>query len=222
MGEATVVPLSYEVGDIDNPSIVGDGIPIEYETIVNRIKETYSSLPILDYDELYKELAELSVKSCPTPTLQVLNVEIQKVQGAKDRLSEIFVNVLRTYTFKKRAVDILRDSWAKYANDKSADKRKADAISKTSLFEIDFGRTESMLKVCTHILRNLDSLHDSLSRRITVMQLQLKLHDIGRGALPDFDFDKGDKDEDVFETIVGNGKSPVDSSKGIEAKEETF
>ena len=40
------------------------------------------------------------------------------------------------------------------------------------------------------IFRNLDSQHDGLSRRITICQLTMKLHDFGRSALPDYDFDK--------------------------------
>jgi hypothetical protein len=60
-------------------------------------------LPKLNYDILYSELAQLSIKSCPTPTLQVLNLELEKVQGAKDRLSEIFIDVIKNHTFKNHS-----------------------------------------------------------------------------------------------------------------------
>jgi len=209
------------VNDVDDPKILSDlPLPEEYKSLEKRIRERYLLLPKIDYDNIYKELGDLSIKSCPTPTLQVLNVEIQKVQAAKDRLSEIFVEVMQCYTFKKRAVDILRDGWARFADDKSADRRKADAIFKTSLFEIDFALIESLLKACTHILKNLDSLHDSLSRRITVIQLQLKLHDMGRGALPDIRFDN--QLDNQYDLSEDNEKKDIDPNEGINAREESF
>jgi hypothetical protein len=172
------------------PSLIGIQDNSDYVNVANRLLMQYKMLPYLQYDEIYKEMSELSIKSCPTPTLSVLNFELERVQAAKDRLSEIFVDVIKNHTFKKRAVDILRDSWGKFSNEKSADRRKGEAAYIVSDFESDFALTEAMLKSCMHILKNLDSLHDNLSRRITIIQLQLKLHDVGRGALPDFNFDR--------------------------------
>ena len=199
------------------PTLRGEGFPLDYLKMVNRISLQYNNLPVLDYDAIYKEISDLSVKSCPTPTLQVLNDEIQKVQGAKDRLSEIFVETLKCYTLKKRVVDILVDSWGKFTIEKNADGRKGDASFRLSNFLIDFATVEGLLKACTHILRNLDSLHDSLSRRITIVQLTMKLHDVGRGALPDFDFDRTVPD-DSFQSF--DNQQSID--RGSEPNLENF
>lgn len=210
IGENATVPKSNPVSDANTatqetsnviqteiptyddiiPNIVGKDISEDYFEVVRRIRNQYRLLPILDYDKIYRELAELSVKSNPSPTLQVLNDEIQKVQSAKDRLSEILINVIKIYNFKKRAVDILIDSWGKFTSEKNAEGRKGDAAWRLSHFSIDFSLVEALLKACTHVLKNLDSIHDSLSRRITIIQITVKLQDIGRGALPDFDFGK--------------------------------
>ena len=88
------------------PSLRGEGYPSDYKGMADRVIWQYKMLPRLDYDAIYQELAELSIKCQPTPTLQVLNDEIQKVQGAKDRVAEIFIDVIKCYNFKKRAVDI--------------------------------------------------------------------------------------------------------------------
>lgn len=186
----TVDQLVEGVKETDEIFLRGNDCPVEYVSMVNRIKRQYDLLPKIDFDKVYKELSDLTVKSCPTPSLQVLNDEIQKVQAAKDRLSEIFVNVLKCYNFKKRAVDILVDSWGKFTSEKNAEGRKGDASFRLSNFSLDLALIEGLLKSCTHILRNLDSLHDTLSRRITIIQLTMKLGDIGRTALPDFDFDR--------------------------------
>ena len=211
--ESNPISSSVMVLNKDLPKLMGDlrNVDPEYIDVVNRLLNQYGLLPNLKYDELYAELAELSVKSCPTPTLQVLNVELEKVQGSKDRLSEIFIDVLKNHTFKKRAVDILRDSWAKFSNEKSADKRKGEGSFVVSDFESDFASTEALLKSCVHVLKNLDSLTDNLSRRITVIQLQLKLFDMGRSALPDFNFDKTPS---MFEEITEGKTNEAGKEEG--------
>jgi hypothetical protein len=189
----------------DIPSLRGEGYPSDYTAMVDRIQWQYKMLPLLNFDAIYSEIADLSVKACPTPTLQVLNDEIQKVQGAKDRLSEIFIDILKSYNFKKRAVDILQDAWGKFTAEKNADGRKGDAAFRLSNFMLDFASTEGLLKACMHVLKNLDSLHDSLSRRITIYQLTMKLHDVGRTALPDYDFDRVvDKPDEEISAIFGD------------------
>jgi len=197
------------------PILRGEDYPQDYIKMVERIKAQYTLLPSLNYDALYKELAELSIKSAPTPTLQVLNDELHKVQSAKDRLSEILVEVIKCYNFKNRAVDILKDSWGKFTSEKNTESRKGDATFRLSDFIADFAIVEALFKACNHVFKNLDSLHDNLSRRITICQLLLKLRDMGRGALPDFDFDKsGEMKPELF------GEDKEIDKGGI--KEESF
>jgi len=210
-------PLDEDIDEI--PQLRGEDFADAYVAMVKRIQNQYCLLPKLNHDEIYAELRDLSVKCCPTPTLQSLNEEIQKVQAAKDRLAEIYADVVRNYSLKKRAVDVMRDSWGKFTDEKNADKRKGDSIFRLSNFEIDFARTEALLKVASHIVKNLDSLHDGLSRRITIYQLLLKLHDVGRGGLPDFDFDKtfsAESDDDKENT------GEIDLKEGLKPKEESF
>lgn len=203
--------------DSTQPKLMGVDYPRAYVDMVERVLNHYRSLPVLDYDKIYKELSQLSVNSCPTPTLQVINQELQKVQAAKERVSEILTDILRCFTLKKRTVDILREAWGNYSSEKSADKRKGDAVFRLSDFDMDFAQVESAIKVASHVCRNLDSLQENLSRRITIFQLQLKLHDMGRNALPDFEF-KDDVDGDF-----GLGKSKTsENNEGGNAKSETW
>ena len=199
-------------GDELLPEIRGGNIPSEYQSVVDRINAQYSHLPNLDFDAIYEELSELNVKSSPTPTLQVVADEIQKIQAAKDRLSEIFIDIHKCYTFKNNVVDLMIDAWAKFSEEKSADKRKADCVFRLSNYSIDLASTEALLKACTHILKNLDSAHEALSRRITIWQLTLKIGDIGRGALPDHDL-SGQQ---------WRSRREVDPTVGVEPEEKTF
>jgi len=183
------------------PELMGTEYPEPYVKMVLKIRKQYENLPTLDYDAIYREITDLSVKSCPTPNLAILNDELHRVQAAKDRLSEIFIDVIKCYNYKKRAVDILKDAWGKFTSEKNAEGRKGDASFRLSSFLSDFAETEALSKACDHILRNLDSLNDNLSRRITIWQLMAKLQDIGRGAMPHLDFDRatGEMDSNLFE-----------------------
>jgi len=200
------------------PDLVGDDFPPDYIKIVNRIKVQYGLLPSLDYDAIYKEMSDLSVKSCPTPSLEVLNDELHKVQAAKDRLSEILIDVIKCYNFKKRAVDILKDSWGKFTLEKNTEGRKGDATFRLSHFLTDFSRTEALSKSCDHVLKNLDSLQDNLSRRITIWHLLLKLRE-GRMSLPDHDFDKETDTSKIDQLFSDNKEENKNEESEIKLRE---
>ena len=173
------------------PILMGsDKFPEDYKSLYDRIILQYKMLPKINYDQIYKEIASQSVKSCPTPSLSDLNAELEKVQAAKDRMCEIFIDVLKCHTFKKRAVDIIRDSWLKFAGGKAEGKnesiRKGESVYIASDFEQDLAQVEALIQSCKHIIKNLDSLTENLSRRITIIQLQVKVQDIGRGMSPDY------------------------------------
>ena len=208
--------ISVEIKkDCEELNLVGDGYSQDYINVVKRIKKRYDLLPQFDYNAIYKELGDLSVKSCPTPSLATINDELHKIQGAKDRLSEILIEVIKSYNFKKRAVDILKDSWGKFTVEKNTEGRKGDSTFRLSWYLTDFAETESLFKACDHILKNLDSLNDNLSRRITIWQLMTKVGDIGRGSVPDLDYDKTPKErlQDDFFNMDNDDSDGNDADK---------
>ena len=219
-----------ESKDLYLPKIMGSDIPLEFQYIVDRFLEVYKTLPFIDYEEYSKELSLLSTKQVPTTTLQMINSQLQKVQSCKDRLAEIYQDVIKSYSFKKRAVNILSDAWGKFASGSSSDKRKSDSAYRLSEFYLDLARIEALNGECDHVLKNLDSLNNNLSRQITIIQSQLKLYDIGRGSLPDFDFNKGnfndafsslgDSYNDDKDMIEKNNE--LDSSKSLSPEELSF
>jgi hypothetical protein len=212
-----VVETTTPTTPMEVPKIVGD-VPAEYNEIVKSLQFEYHCLPRLDYDAIYSELSDLAIKSSPSPTLQMINDEIQKIQSSKDRLDDIIKEVDRNYYFKKAAVDLLEKAYCKYSDEKSADKRKGDVSVKISNFVIDFAKTDSCFRVCFQILNNLNSSHESLSRRITVNQQLLKMNDYGRGQLPDYDFNSKRSNETMDQT----GTTADPDSNPNEATEVTF
>lgn len=205
------VDTEFDMAENDNsglPLLVGDNYPNGFKEVVNRFLKIYATLPRINYDDIHEEVAQLNVESNPTPTLQLINVKLQKVQAAKDRLSEIHQMVVRCYTFKKRAVGILTEAWGKFADGSSQDKRKADCAFRLSDFNLDLAQIEALNNVCDNVLRNLDSQSNAISRQITIIQSELKMFDMGRGSLPDFDFNKGSLN-DGFDSIG----TPVEKSE---------
>lgn len=213
--DVTVISDGDDFDENGIPQMRGMDCPDQFKRLVERVQIQYAMLPNIEYDEICRELADLSIKATPTPTLQVLNDEIEKVQSAKDRLAEIFIDVYQAYNFKKRTVDVLKDSWGKFTQEKNAESRKGDSAFRLSNFIMDLASLEALVKACTHVLKNLDSLHDSLSRRITVYQLTMKLRDLGRTALPDYDFRQKIDESSI---IPQEEDSKVDKNGELEVK----
>jgi hypothetical protein len=170
------------------PKLLGSDFPLEFTNMVNQVLANYRRLPPIDYERIYDELVSLTIKSERTPTVQHINMELQKVQAVKERISEIIRNILPSHTFKRRQVEILKESWIRFSQEKSADKRKADSIYRMSEFESDYLAVDALYKTAMHIAKNLDSTQEILSRRITIVNLELKMNDLGRHSLPDVDF----------------------------------
>ena len=196
------------------PELIGEDFPPQYLRMVNRIKLSYAQLPVLDHYAIEKELAQLSFESSPTPTLQVLNDELYKVQSAKDRLADIVIEVNKCFTIKNRMVDILKDAWGKFSSEKNAESRKGDAAFRLSNFSIDFAEVEALMKTCNHVFKNLDSMQERLSRTITVYQNILKLRDIGRGGLPDYNFEKKEGKSELFDELNIAQSNTTNSEEG--------
>lgn len=200
----------------EKPSLIGTACDPRLSELVERVWSQYLRLPNLAYEAVYTELSELTVKACPTPTLQVISEEMQKSQQAKDRVTELDIQVTQCLMLKDRAVSILREAAMKFSEEKSADKRKGDALYLLANFELDLAKTEALSSACKQVMRNLHSLQETLSRRITNVQLQVKLMDVGRNVLPDFDFSKKSmdiridgQDDNFLNDPDGNGPIPA-------------
>ena len=164
--------------------------PSDFDRIVVQAQAILASLKPLDYDALYDELRDLNVPTSENPHIQQLNSDLQTVQAAKDRVSEISTDIMRHAQTYRRVADLLTEGWVRFSDQSGADKRKADAQLKMSQFEHLATEAESLHKTSLGILKNLDSKHEATSRQITCVNLMLKLRDVGRttgdaGFLPD-------------------------------------
>jgi hypothetical protein len=194
------------------PELIGSDFPSDFVGIVKKALHHYSILPSINYEEVHSELASLTVKTQPTPTLQLISQELQKVQALKERAAEIIKNIIPVHTMKKRHVEILKEAWVHFSKEKSADKRKADATYRISEFESDYLAIDALMKTANHIIKNLDSIQEILSRRITVISLEVKISELGRNSVVDYDFsgpslnDSDNASAEVVEESFGGEK----------------
>jgi len=210
------LPMPQLTGSLDN-------YPKAYIELVQLVQKQYGRLPYVDFDAVYDEVAKLAIKSTPTPTLQSLNDELQRIQGAKDRLVEIYVNVIKCHNTKKRCTDVLQDAWGKYSDEKNAEKRKGDAAMCVSGFIVDLIEIETLMKYCSEIMKNLDSIQDTTSRRVTIMQSILKIDYFSRNALPDHDFKpKGEEYHNPLDTSDLDREILANKGSTLEAQEQNF
>jgi len=216
---ANVVPPPMVISGL--PQLIGKDYPKEFLSVVDRVHSIYRMFPDLDHESIYQELVTLSVEAKPTPTPQLIDAQLHKVQAVKERLSEIMVKVGRVHSFKKRQVEILKESWIHFSTEKSADKRKADAVYRISEFESDFLLIDSIHRTSTSILNNLCSVQEILSRRITIQSLEIKMHEAGRHSFPDYEFNN----RSLNDTEVAEIGTPVESNEdcdSLEAEECSF
>jgi hypothetical protein len=203
------------------PQLIGKDYPKEFLSIIDRAHSIYRMFPDLDHESIYQELVTLSVEAKPTPTPQLIDAQLHKVQAVKERLSEIMVKVGRVHSFKKRQVDILKESWIHFSVEKSADKRKADAVYRVSEFESDFLLVDSIWRTAQSILNNLCSVQEILSRRITIHSQVIKMHEAGRHTFPDYEFNNRSLD-DAGGSEIGTPVEDDDESGILKAEECSF
>jgi hypothetical protein len=189
----------------------------DFQRIVDKSTELLKSLTPVeeDYPKVYEELKNLNVATSSNPSLQQISVEMQKVQSAKDRVSQILVDVHRNFIVRKRVCELLREGWVPFSSHSAAEKRRGESFVKMSQFIESASEAECLYKAAAHIMENLDSKHESLSRQITVYNLALKLNDFSGGSL--------DKNRQLASVVLGAQKSnnnDLKDGKDLDDKKE--
>lgn len=185
------------------PSLLdGRNYPEEFIKIVQKCNSSLSKYPVVDYEEISEELSTLSIRSSKTPTLDIISEEISRAQAIQDRLTEIYVQIVPICSVKKRYLELLKLAWMNYAKGGSKDKREGDASSILIEYEVDYAETDSLRSALLQVIKNVESILHSYSRRITVFQIQSKNGDFGgRSNMPEINFEKDFKDEDLERSL---------------------
>lgn len=146
------------------------------------VNDILGSLPRLNRQKLRQEMEKMSVRLDDNPTTYQLNEGLALAQGYKDRLAEIYTHALREYKTRNRCMEMLFDAVNYVSNGKSADKRKGEATMMYPMYIIQREAADTFMKEVEHVLQNVKSAHDSISRQVSVMQIQAQLGELRRGG----------------------------------------
>lgn len=153
----------------------------ELEKIVDSILAT---LPKLNRRKLRLEMETFQVSLNQNPTTHDINEGLAHAQGYKDRLAEIYMMALREFKTRNRCVELLFDANNVISKGKSADVRRGEATMKYPMHLIQLEGAETFLKEVEHILQNVKSAHEAISRQASVMQIQLQLGEVRKSSGP--------------------------------------
>lgn len=151
----------------------------ELEKIIDRIIAT---LPRLDRFKLRKEMENMNVILKQNPMTKDLSEGLAYAQGYKSRLSEIYNLALREFRTRSRCVDMLFDAYNAISTGKSADVRRGQATMKYPMLLIQLEGAETFLKEVEHVLQNVKSAMDAISRQVSVMQIEVSIGEVRREA----------------------------------------
>lgn len=139
------------------------------------VKDILNSLPKLDRGSLRLEMNGMFVTVSENPTTKELTEGLAKTQAYKDRLSEIYMLANAEYKTRKRCTEMLIDAYSVTSKGSNSEKRRGEATMKYPNIIIAYHASEVFLEEVEHILANIKSAADIISRQVSVMQIQLSL-----------------------------------------------
>lgn len=170
--------------DTDFEDVVASHASTSVKTLVDlegMINSILGTLPRLNRNSLRREMENMKLELKSSPTTLDLNNGLATAQGYKDRLAEIYSLAVREFKLRTRCNDMLINAFiATEAKGKSADARQGEAAMRYPMHFIQLEASESFMKEVEHVLANIKSAHESVSRQVSIAQIQLQLGEIRR------------------------------------------
>lgn len=145
------------------------------------VKDILNSLPKLDRGALRMEMNNMFVSVSESPSTKELTEGLAKTQAYKDRLAEIYMLANAEYKTRKRCTEMLMDAFAVTSKASNSEKRRGEATMKYPNIIIAYHAAETFLEEVEHILANIKSTADIISRQVSIMQIQLSLGEVRKG-----------------------------------------
>lgn len=164
------------------------------------VKSIVGTLPYIDFNAYRAEIDGMTVDIGDNPTTFGLMEALAHIQGYKDRLTTMMNFVDHEYTVRKRVVDMLFDANQAVSKASSADKRKGEATIRYPMLIIRFETINAFRNELTAIINNMRSRGDTISRQVSLIDMQIRLGEYRR-KLPD-------------EFSAGEAEDPLDYKSG--------
>ena len=170
----------------------------DIENISNNI---IKSLPVLDRNKLREEMQNMIVNIPEAPTTFDINQGLALSQAYRDRLTEIYIDIMKEVKIRKRCLEMLFDANNLISKASSADKRKGEATLKYPMQILQFESADAFLKEVEQILNNMKSTFDTFSRAGSILALQVQLGEYKGNGNKNFDNFESDAEEIEKEPI---------------------
>ena len=159
-----------------------------YNDLEDIAKEMLSSIPKLDRKALRKEMGEMHVDVFTDPTTANINEGLALVQGYKERLAGILVLAQREYQVRAKVFDMLMSACMVVSKQSSADKRKGEAVMRYPHQLIHLEAAETFMTEVKQFLDNMKAVGETISRQVSVLQLQLSIGEIHKKPAEEVDW----------------------------------
>lgn len=182
--------LNYEniIENYDNKNVTITDI----ENITNDI---IHNIPKLNRNELREEMSQMIVNVPENPTTFDINKGLALSQAYRDRLTEIYIDIMKEVKIRKRCLEMLFDANNLVSKATSLDKRKGDATLKYPMQILQYESADAFLKEVEQILNNMKSTFDTISRAGSILSLQVQLGEYKGNKNDDFNSFESEAEE---------------------------
>lgn len=128
-----------------------------------------------DFNKGYKELQQYKVNLKAEPTPSEIIEALATVQGYKDRVTSMCIIANNVLGIAKRSYETCYDSELPNRQEKNAEARVSSVKNIYRTQYNFYKKAEEFYEACTLVLQNIKSTYETLSRQITVIQLQVDI-----------------------------------------------
>lgn len=153
-------------------------------SFAQQVEKITSQIEPFDFQAGYQELEKYNVRISTDPSPQELIEKLGIVQQMKDRVTEMLIVATNILGFAQRAYEHAFESQLLQRQEKTQKDRE---IACKNLFRPQYNlycKAEEYYENCKLIMTNLRSKQETLSRQITVLQLQQEISGLGRFQQP--------------------------------------
>ena len=159
----------------------------KFAKVIDTANRMLEKLPDIDLDTIIKVLPEYAVtwevdhlRERPN----ILTDKLLEIQAKRDSLFASSYHVIPVFHAMKKAADYIVDAGVDCSSASNKEKRQAQILMATSDFWVRYAKVVSTKEAIDYSHQHLEGQYECISRLISLLQLQNKIGDINRGALP--------------------------------------
>ena len=169
--------------------------------IENMVNKLLISLPKMNRNAIRFEMSQMVVGMEQNPTTYDLNKGLSLSQEYINRLSEILSFAQSELKVRKRCADMLLDAVNLISKASSADKRRGEFVMKYPVMVVQVEACEIFVREIEQIYSNMKLISNSISRQVSVVQMQIQLGERRSTNTTGKDFMNNSEAEEVNKTM---------------------